>query len=384
MTARIRFNYLRLVLPLLAVLLAASAALLRITGLGIKYAFREPVELSSLAGYAQSTDELEGIYASVGVDELGDTFSYYGYTDENEEKVVVERYCVYVLGDRFLTVRVTGDELALLKEYDDAKELVASGKLGSMKEFKAGALTGTITASLDDRVYELLCSWIKENYLTGNNRNDESKRALLSHYNLPAASDAEDAASADYSAFYKEAIVPLQLEAGYYGRMPEGKAVALTIVAALLTLVALALAASVFLGLWERPLRGHTKKYGRGALSVDYRSGLDFKKTLRVGDRFIWCFRGLFTDLAEISSVVWAYPRSRRLEGGRQYYYLVLKTEDRRELSVPLGDAAAVQAAIDALRSKGHPLATGYDRDKQKLYEKDLPAFKAKAKSGAI
>jgi hypothetical protein len=53
---------------------------------------------------------------TVGVDELGDTFILLRYTDGKRGKVVVERYCVYVLGERFLTVRVTGDELALLKE----------------------------------------------------------------------------------------------------------------------------------------------------------------------------------------------------------------------------------------------------------------------------
>jgi hypothetical protein len=135
--------------------------LIWITRLGILYAFREPAELSSLAGTA---DKLEGKYASVRVDELGDTFSYYGYTDENDEKVVVERYCVYHIDDKFLTVRITGDNLSLLQAYDDAERLVASGQLGSMKEFQAGTLIGTITASLEDRVSELLSSWIEDNY----------------------------------------------------------------------------------------------------------------------------------------------------------------------------------------------------------------------------
>ncbi len=57
------------------------------------------------------------------VDELGDTFSYYGYTDENEERVVLERYNVYLVGNKFLTVRTTGKAVKVLEDYDNIASL---------------------------------------------------------------------------------------------------------------------------------------------------------------------------------------------------------------------------------------------------------------------
>ncbi len=379
MIYRIRRNYLRLVVPLALVLLAGAAALLWATGLGALYAFKDPVELSSL-----TEEELEGSYVSVGVDELGDTFSYYGYTGEDGEKVVIERYCVYPVGDKFLTVRVTGKELKLLSDYDNAKEMVASGSLGSMKEYKAGTLKGTITAGLDSKVYDLLCTWIKDNYLADKG-GDAARNAVLSSFGISGASnDGSSDSNEDYSSYFKEAIIPLQLQAGYYGAMPKAKTIMLTILALLLLAAALGLLISLVLGLWEKPLRRCLKRAGRRELLEDYKGGVDFTGALRIGGSHIWWFKGLITQIEDIDGVIWAYPRSRRLEGGRLDWYLVLKTRDGRELGVRLGESAAVQAAINLLKSKGHPMATGYDKEKQKLYERDIPTFQARVKNGTI
>jgi hypothetical protein len=379
MIYRIRRNYLRLVVPLTLVLLAGAAALFWVTRLGALYAFKAPVELSSL-----SEDELEGSYVTVRVDELGDTFSYYGYTGEDGEKVVIERYCVYPIGDKFLTVRVTGKELSLLSDYDNAKDMVASGRLGSMKEYNAGTLTGTITAGLDAKVYNLLCTWIKDNYLADKG-GDAARNAVLSSFGIPGSSAGEDGGSdEDYSSYYKEAIIPLQLETGYYGIMPRNKVIILTVFALLLLAAALGLLISLALGLWEKPLRSCLKRAGGRELLEDYGAGADCTRALRIGDKHIWWFKGLITQIEDIDGIIWAYPRSRRLEGGKLDWYLVLKTQDGRELGVRLGESAAVQTAIDLLKGKGHPLATGYDKEKQKLYERDIPTFKARVKNGTI
>jgi hypothetical protein len=378
MINRIRRNYLRLALPLILIALLAAAVLLWVTRLGILYAFKQPSELSSVAGL--SAAELEGRYVSVKVDELGDTFSYYGYTDENEEKVVVERYCVYFAGDKFLTVRVTGSDLSLLQAYDDAKSQVEAGLIGSLKEVHPGTLTGTITDTLNDKVYGLLVSWIKDNYLTGKNADDVVKQAILAKFNI-SADTAEG--TADDSEIYKDVIIPLQLEAGYYGIMPRQTVIILSLIALAFLLAALVLLVSLFLGLWERPLRRYIKLYGKSSLINDYNTGTDFKKTLHIGSSFIWWFKGLFAYITDIPAVIWAYPRSRRLEGGKLTWYLVLKTEDMQEFSVHLSDTATVQAALDMIKSKGYPLVTGYDKEKQELYERDMPTFKARAKNGA-
>jgi hypothetical protein len=166
--------------------------------------------------------------------------------------------------------------------------------------------------------------------------------------------------------------------------MPENKVIILSVLALILLLAAIALIISLILGLWEKPLRAYIKKHGKSALREDYSTGTGFNKTLHVGSNYIWWFKGLTTAITDIHAVIWAYPRSRRLEGGRLTWYLVLKTEDKRELSVHLGDSSGVQAAIDLIKSKGYPLVTGYDKDKQKLYDNDIPTFKAKAKNGTL
>jgi hypothetical protein len=359
--------------------LLAAVVLLWVTRLGILYAFRKPVELSSVTGL--SAAKLEGKYVSVRVDELGDTFSYYGYTGENEEKVVVERYCVYLAGDKFLTVRVTGSDLSLLQAYDDAKSQVEAGLIGSLREVQPGTLSGSITASLDDKVYDLLGSWIKDNYLTDKNADDAIKQAILAQFNVSPDTE-ED--TTDYSEVYKDVIIPLQLEAGYYGVMPRQKVIILSIIALAFLLAALVLIVSLFLGLWERPLRRYIKSHGKSSLINDYNTGTDFKKTLHIGSSFIWWFKGLSAYMTDIPAVIWAYPRSRRLEGGKLTWYLVLKTDDMQEFSVHLVDTSTVQAAIDLIKSKGYPLVTGYDKEKQKLYDRDIPTFKARAKNGTL
>ena len=82
--------------------------------------------------------------------------------------------------------------------------------------------------------------------------------------------------------------------------------------------------------------------------------------------------------------MIWAYARSRRLEGGALTWYFVMKTTDGREYTAHLGQAANVQAAEEELKRLVSPLCTGYDKEKQQLYEKHIKTFCARVRKGTI
>ena len=43
-----------------------------------------------------------------------------------------------------------------------------------------------------------------------------------------------------------------------------------------------------------------------------------------------------------------------------------------------------MEKAVAALRSRGNPMTVGFDKEKQKLYKKDLAAFRSKVLNGSI
>lgn len=375
MLKRIRSKYLKVILPTAIVFLLMAALLLIITQFGIVYAFKKPVSLSSL-----DENELKGSYASVKVDELGDTFSYYGYTDKNEERVVLERYNVYLVGNKFLTVRTTGKAVKVLEDYDNIASLIESGQIGSILEANIGTLTGTINDSLDSDVYNLLGKYIEDYYLKDPSSDNPVSSAIISALNIPTDTD-EDI---DYSVYYKDLIIPLQLEAGYYGVLPSGEVILLSVIALICFLVFLGLIITVLTGLWEKPTRAFIKIYGKAELEEDYKTAASFNNILSIGKRFIWHFKFPKSELINMQNVIWIYPRSRRLEGGKHTWYLIIKTDDNREYSIHLDEASTVQAAVDSIKASSQPMTVGYDKEKQKLYERDIATFKARVKNNTI
>jgi hypothetical protein len=375
MLNRIRKNYLRFIVPIALLFLFGAAALLMYTRFGIVYAFKKPVPLSSL-----SENDMAGSYASVKVDELGDTFSFYGYTDDNEERVVLERYNVYVVGNRFLTVRATGDAVKALENYDNTKSLIEEGKIGSILEANIGTLVGTINDNLNSEVYNLLGKYIVDKYLDNRTSEDPLKEALITALNIPVDTD-EDI---DYTVYYKDLIIPLQLEAGYYGYYPSTQVLILSGIALFFLLVFTAFIISIVIGLWEKPLREFLREYGRTALEDDYKISTQYKKTMSLGNKFVWYFKALKSEIINIDNIIWVYPRSRRLEGGKHTWYLVIKTDKGQEYSIHLDETSVVQAAIDNIAKGDRVLTVGYDKEKQKLYERDIATFKARVRNKTI
>ena len=124
-------------------------------------------------------------------------------------------------------------------------------------------------------------------------------------------------------------------------------------------------------------LRQHGKR-----LAADFDNAEVLGERLRIGQDFLWVFGPMNTRILETKDVIWAYPRSKRLEGGKQAWSLVMKTDWGSEAAAKLDSEAAVEKAVAALRSRGFPMTVGFDKEKQKLYKKDLAAFRHRARSG--
>ncbi len=368
----IRKRYLRILLPAAAILLLAALILLWVSGFGILTLMKDPVQLTQLG-----PDNVEGSYATIRVDDLDVTFGFFGYQDSaTGETVVEERYCLYPLEGKYLIIKATGEAVEQLQMKDDAADLIASGQVGSVMELNYGSITGTVDTRPDKKIVEILKTWITTNYLKADSLTDRFTGADLSGY--------EGAAEGNYAAYLADVILPVQLQADHVGRMSFSAVRRLTLLAGVLVLLAVLLLVSIFIGFWERPLRSALRLYGKESLAEDFAKTDPFGHKLRVGSGYIWIFGKLFSRIVPTADVVWAYARSKRLEGGKLSWSLVLKTVDDREFSVRLGDSALVQNAITAIQAKGYPLVLGFDKEKQKLYQKDLNAFRARAKNGTL
>ena len=164
MNLAIRSRYLRLLIPAMLVLLALAALFWAIGGSGCVYRFRQPREADTL-----HLADLEGSYVTVSAETLGaQTYAFMGYTTEEEETIIEERYCYLIVDGKYLTVRVTKADVAELQKYDDAEEMVASGSLGSMLELHFADLTGTVEPGeqAEARSRPLLGRLIEEGYCT--------------------------------------------------------------------------------------------------------------------------------------------------------------------------------------------------------------------------
>jgi hypothetical protein len=76
--------------------------------------------------------------------------------------------------------------------------------------------------------------------------------------------------------------------------------------------------------------------------------------------------QGPVHDLAEISSVGLGLPEKQAAGRRKAIYYLVLKTGTGGSSAFLSATPPPFRRRSTRIRSKGPPLATGYDRDKQK------------------
>lgn len=356
MYKKVRLNYLKLILPLAAVLLICAAVLLALTRFGIRYGLVTSLPVESIPA-----GELKGACAQVQVNRLEGTFARSGHitqaeADEDGTEVdIIERFCMAQLDDgRYIAVRVNGKHL---KETDDFAEALSS--LGEeAKSMNFGLLRGTVN-EMPDSMYELFKSWADE-YIKDSELEPGTEE------------------------FYNANICPLILDTDYYGPFKQGTTIFITLAAGFFAAVAIVLLLSGAVGVWDKNIRREAKAAGKAELEKQFGESREFAGKLYLGKKYIWCFKRFTTDILKTADVVWAYPRSRRLEGGKLEWLFVMKTGDKREYSALLGEATAVQAAEEELKKLVHPLCIGFDKEKQKLYDKDISTFKARVKNGTI
>ena len=381
MSIAIRSRYLRVLVPVILVCLCLAALFWFLGGSGAVYRFRKPVGAEELR-----LNTLEGSYFTAPADTLAaQTFAFLGYTttDEygEEDTVIQERYCYLIVEGKYLMVRVTEDDVAELAKYEDGEEMVANGVIGSLLELHFADLAGTVVAgeareSRESRA--VLEQWVvSQNISTDENgvTTDSATGADLSRY----------AETGDYSEYFDEVVLPMHMTMGYWGDRTHAGAELLAILALIFLLLAVLIIVSIFLGLWERPYREALRRYGQKALRQDFRRGERFgrRSNFVLGDTYVWWLRTFGSRVMPLEEVLWIYPRSRRLEGGKKDWSLGLRSEGE-QWGVRLGELSTVQRAIEAIRDKGRPVAMGYDKEKQKLFEKDLQQFKAKVRNGTI
>ncbi len=369
MKMAVRKRYLRFLLPALVLLALLALLFLWISGFGFRYQLRQPAQLSEVP-----LEALKGSYVTLSVTEAGDQFTYLGYQDSQGNPVITEEYTVCKLQGKYLMIRVTKKDLPVLDKYLHAAELVQSGEIGSVLEANMGKLTGTVNRARPDAEKQLR-SWFTNHQLDATLKRDMYSGTDISSY--PGVAEGK------FDAYLDDVILPLELDVGYLGIRSGGTVKFLTVIAILLLLLALALIVSIFLGLWEKRLRAALRKDGK-RLAADYDTAEVLGSRLRIGQDFIWVFGVLNTRILETKDVIWAYPRSKRLEGGKQAWSLVMKTDWGSEAAAKLESEAAVEKAVAALRSRGFPMTVGFDKEKQKLFKKDLAAFKSRVKNGTI
>ena len=368
----IRGRYLLIWLPVAAALLAIGLLLLCVSRFGFVYEFREPAEYTTL-----SPADIDGAYITVAADTLASqTFAYFGYENDAGESVIVERYCYLTIGGKYVVFRVTEDYVKELEKYDNAQEMVANGEIGSVLELRYADITGTAYAGIDATIKGLLRDWIVDNNISSDGLTDTETGADLSAYT-----------DGDYSAYQRDCIEDYTITADYWAGMPIGKVKLLTALALILAVLALALLLTIPFGVWEQGLRKAIRQWGKAELSEDFRHVRRFGKggCLCVGRKYVWWIRPLNAQIMPIEDILWIYPRSLRLEGGKKSFSLAVKPMDGGEgWSVRLGEPQAVQLATKALEESGHPMSTGFDPDKQLLFERDINTFRARVKNGTL
>ncbi len=349
MYKKVKMNYMKLVAPLAAALLVLALVIMLITGFGIRYGLTTSVPVNNIP-----ESELLGACAQLRVSEIEGTFARKGHqVEEGQEIDIIERFCMVELeSGKYIGVHISDED-----DLYAVERLVAAIEQFGLEEAQAmdfGVIRGTVN-EMDEELYTLFCGWGDE-YVT---------EELMANE-------------------YEDVLLPLMLDINYYGRFHQSICITLSIIAAVLALLAIALLVSSFTSAWDKPIRQEMKKVGKAELEEEFKAAHSFAGKLYLGKKHIWCFQKLSTDIFNTADVIWAYARSRRLEGGKLTWYLVMKTGDKREYSVHLGEAARVKEAEDMLKTMVKPLCTGFDKEKQKLYDKDIATFRAKTKNGTI
>ncbi len=378
MSFAIRSRYLRLLIPAILLLLFLAGLCWFLGGKGCLYRFREPQSADSLR-----LNGLEGSYVTVPADILASqSYAFMGYTttDEygEENTVIEERFCYIIVEGKYLSVRVTEADVGELAKYDDGEQMVSSGAIGSLLELHFADLTGTVVAGEQEDTRSILEQWIvNQNIQTDADgfTTDTATGADLSRY----------AETGDYTDYFNEVILPMHMTIGYWGDRTHGGASTLAALAAIFLILALLLLVSIPAGVWEKSYRQALQKWGKKRLREDFGKGKRFGRrgSLLVGETYVWWLRTFGSRVVPLEEVLWIYPRSRRLEGGKKDWSLGLRTETET-WGVRLGELSNVHRAIEEIQTRVHPVAVGYDKDKQKLFERDLPQFKAKVRNGTI
>ena len=349
MYKKVKMNYMKLVAPLTAALLVLAVVILLITGFGIRYGVTTSVPVNNIP-----ETELLGACAQLRVNEIEGTFARKGHqVEEGQEVDIIERFCMVQLDSgKYLGVHIADEEDLLAVEKMSAA--IEQFGLEEAKAMDFGVIRGTVN-EMSEELYAIFCSW-----------------------------GDEYAADELVANEYEDVLLPLMLDINYYGRFHQSICIALTVIAIVLAVLGIALFVSSFTSAWDKPVRQEMKKVGKEELEEEFKEAHEFAGKLYLGKKHIWCFQKLSTDIFSTADVIWAYARSRRLEGGKLTWYLVMKTGDKREYSVHLGEAAKVKEAEDMLKTMVKPLCTGFDKEKQKLYDKDIATFRAKTKNGTI
>ena len=353
MLKKTKWNYWRLVLPVVLGLLICALILLLATGFGIRYAFITSVPVDSIPA-----EELLGACAQVETTKLEGTFARIGSADEEESEDGTAptggtQFCMTKLNDgRYIAVRVSGSHTEKTAAFSKAVQDLG---LEQARAMDLGVMRGTVN-ELSDNLYKMFCGWADE---------------FLEN-------DGEDAD------FYETHLCKLELDVDYYGAQPQGLVTFLTILAVVLFVLALALLVYTLTGNWDRSVRRGVKAAGREALEKEFDEAGSFAGKLAIGPEHTLLLHRFSSELFATQDVIWAYARSRRLEGGKLSWFFVMKTEDKREYSVCLGEAKEVQAAEERLKSLVSPLCTGFDKEKQALYDKDVKTFRSRVKNGTI
>lgn len=360
MLKRVRHNYMKVLLPLIAVCLLLGALLLIISNFGFVYIFSEPKNIDEMA-----IEEFDGSYAKIEINRIEGTYARYGSEAvEGQEVDIVERYCAYVVdGDKYIGIRIMGGHLDDVQAMYDAFEAFGVNKA---REMDFGYLSGTLNhyEKVDENLYAYLSAWVKDEVFPE-----------ISPIANPFKTE-EDNATPEEVAYLSEHVLPYILEVDYMGEYTNNAIYIMTIIAALFFLAAVILVLSIVFGLWDRPAREFIASVGREAAEEHFAAGKSFGPSMHMGQEYIWWFKKVKTEILKICDVIWAYPRSKRLEGGKLRWSIILKTEDKREYNIVLKDKDFVQAALETIEAEGHFVATGFDRQKQQLYEKDVNEFK--------
>ena len=362
MFGRVKNNYRKTILPLSILSLLLCVLMLALSGFRFVDIFRNPAHLNDIA-----VEDLNGSYAFINVSDIEGTFARYGaVTAEGGTDVdIVKRYCIFKLDeDKYMGIAIKGKRLADVDKLGNAIETFGETQARTM-DF--GTMTGTVRP-MNDELYDLFCGWAKEIILT-------EPSVIQSPFTTGSEED-----TPEQEQYYQEHILPLILQVDYMGAYSNTMVYVLFILGVLFLLAAVVLILTMVFGVWDKPVRKLAFDVDAKVLEKDFSEGKSVGNAIHIGHEYIWWFKRVKTDVIKTPNVIWAYPRSKRLEGGKFRWSIVLKTEDKREYSIVLGESEKVQEALEAIEAEGYLVGIGFDKQKQQLYDKDISTFKGRIK----